>query len=60
MTSEQRREYVEGECLEAGLSEAQTELAVAAAMSTGDFLCDDDFELMVAHVIEGVAEGDGR
>lgn len=56
MNEDQRREYVEAECLAAGLTEAQTKLAIAAAMSTGDDLCADDFELMVGHVIEGAAE----
>ena len=50
-----RRSYVETECAEAGLTDEQTSLAVSAAMSTGDDLCDDDFEQMVADVIGGVA-----
>jgi hypothetical protein len=59
MNEDLRREYVEAECEEAGLTKEQTDLAVAAAMSTGDVLDDDDFELMVASVIEG-AVGDVR
>ena len=53
-----RRAYVEAECLEAGLTPAQARLALAAAMSTGDDLCDDDFERMVADVIQGAAESE--
>lgn len=53
MNADERRAYVEAECVEAGLTEAQSALAVEAAMSTGDDLCDDDFEVMVESIIEG-------
>jgi hypothetical protein len=53
-----RREYVEAECEEAGLTPAQTELAIAAAMSVDDDMDPDDFELMVGHVIEGAADSE--
>lgn len=56
MNATERRAYVEAECIEAGLTTQQTALAISAAMSTGDDLCDDDFELMVGHVIEGAQE----
>jgi hypothetical protein len=58
MTADDRRRYVTDEAEAAGLTPEQVALAVAAAMSTGDFLDDDDFELMVEHVIQGAAEED--
>jgi hypothetical protein len=58
MTDEEKRAYIEAEIEQAGLTDEQGLLAMSAAMSTGDFLCDDDFELMVADCIQGAAEGE--
>lgn len=55
-----RREYVEAECEEAGLTRRQTALAVAAAMSAADDpLYDaDDWELLVQACIEGATDAE--
>ncbi len=58
MTPAERRAYAEAECEEADLTPAQQRLAVEAALSTGDFLGDDDFEQCVADCIQGAAETD--
>lgn len=56
MTTDERREYTEAMVMCAGLSPAASELAMAAAMSLDDDLCDDDFEVAVDAIIEGAEE----
>jgi len=56
MTRDERRAYAEAEAEEAGCSAAEIADVVDAAMSANDDQDPDDFEVMVASIIEGVAE----